>query len=354
MRFLSAFFLILSLPLYGEITYYNSNKSGMVLGPISYSNAGEFYVSKDEDIDKWSQLFIFFQNKNITKSRTEFYTANFNELIKIEFLDDNSKIIELYSNNLLVKSEKYEDDILKYEEAYDYNNKRELIKVENLNSDGEIIYTENFYRNQDGSLRKLLKSSSGGYYNHWFYKNGIIIETWLVEDDIATRTKYDNEGKVLAVIRYDGEEIVSVEDLTYSDLGNLKLSIKKSGSILLEKKYDLDGNITENRLLDNDILLRKTMYVYRDNLLFKETIIGHGKREEFVYERDNSDDISSILYYINSVLKKIEYIDSEDSEIFEYYRDDQIYLKEYYFQGERIKRDLYLNGKLFKSESISE
>ena len=71
--------------------------------------------------------------------------------------------------------------------------------------------------------------------------------------------------------------------------------------------------------------------------------------------RDSNNELSNIKYFLNGQLKRESILDSSnDSELIEYFREDELYLKEFYTHGERVLKELYLDGVLFKSESISE
>lgn len=346
--------LFFSASLYGETIYYNSNKSGMILDEIKESEVGEFYISKTSDYITWTNTFLYFENNIEIKRNIEFYTENFYKIKKNVYIEDDSVIEEIYTDNLLREIRTIENDILISKDIYTYKNNTELYMVESVDSEMNILYVDKYYRNPHGSLRKLIRNSPNGYQNLWFYKNGTIIESWFIKDIFTTRFKYNLAGKLLEQIEYENEDIVSNEVFEYSDNGTVIRSNKVSGIKVFDKQYNSDGKIIEVRILENNILVQKTNFEYVNDLISKEIITGHGKREETIYERNDSDDISSVFFYINGELKKVKLIESEDSEIYEYYRNKQLYLKEFIFQGERIRRDLYLDGKLFKSEKNNE
>lgn len=346
--------LFFSVSLYGETIYYNSNKSGMILDEIKESEVGEFYIIKNSDDIKWTNTFVYFENNIEIKKNIEFYSENFYKIEKIVYIDNDSVIEEIYSENLLREIHTINKEILTSQDIYTYKNDNELYMVESLDAEKNILYVDRYYRNPDGSLRKLIRNSPDGYQNLWFYKNGSIIESWFIKDIFTTRSKYNLTGKLLEQIEYENEDIVSNEVFEYSDNGTVNRSNKVSGTKVFDKRYNSNGKIVEIRILENNILEQKSNFEYVNDLISKEIITGHGKREETIYERNDSDDISSVFFYINGELKKVKLIESEDSEIYEYYRNNLIYLKEYIFQGERIRRDLYLDGKLFKSEKNNE
>lgn len=353
MRISICLLFFLSISIFSENLYYNSNNSGMILDKINYNEIEDFYVIEEVDNEIWTKTYTFYENEIVFKTQVNFYTDNFYELIKVVNTEDGLTIEYIYSDNLLFNVITYNNGKLVNKEVYTYN-KRKLINVICTDINEEILYVDKYFRNKDGSLRKLIRQSSDDFLNHWLYKDGIIIESWLVKGDLYTRTKYNLKGKIVDIIQYKDNITLSSEHLDYNTEGMLITSSKISGTRVIQKIYNLDGNIEESKVLDNGILVQKNNYEYNDNLISKEIVTGHGKHEETLYERDESDEVSSIHFYINGELKKIKLIDGEDSEIFEYYRNNVIYLKEFFIQGERIQRDLYLDGKLFKSESKSE
>ncbi len=354
MKILLLILFTLSIPIFSETQYYNSNKSGMILEEINQNQKNEFYIIKELKEDTWSQIFSFYKEGEIKTVTEEFYTSNYQILTKKIVIDGNKKDIEFYNNRLITKIEKYKNDLLLNSTLYNYNSNKQLSGIEQLDVDQTVLYNEYYYRNSDGSLRKIFRSTNEGYYIHWFYNDGLVVESWLVEDNRSTRTKYHLDGSLLNVTVYLDNEIFSTEKFSYNENGDPDFSKKTSGDVVTLKQFNSDGTTYEIRELNNDILVKKTQNIYEDKLLIKEIITGHGKKEEYQYLRDDEDEVNVIIHKINGVLHQKTIIQSEESEIFEYYRDGVIYLKEYYINGERIQKDLFLDGELFKSESFSE
>jgi hypothetical protein len=346
--------IFITISISAEQIYYNSNKSLMLLDPIEVNSTGDYFVIRDEHSDTFSYIYTFYKEGEEVRIREEFYLDDFLKIKKIIISENGTKTVEHYTSDLLSEVETFDSVGLLSRETFTYNNKRELINVESRNSEEKLIYEEVFYRNSDGALRKLIHKSDDGYYNHWFYKDGVIVESWLIEGDDSTRSTYDLDGKIQNVTQFDKSGSISSEEYTYNNKGILLSSIKILGERSDNKNYDESGNLIEHRVLENDILTKKNVYEYDGDLLIKEFVTGHGKREEYLFQYDEDDEISTTFYYVNGEIKRINSIVDEDSEVVEYYKNNVIYLKEYFLLGERIQRDLYLDGELFKSESNNE
>lgn len=354
MKILIILFFMLSISIFTETQYYNSNKSGMILEEINPNQKKEFYIIKELKEDTWSHIYSYYKDDVIKTVTEEFYTPNYQILTRKLIIDGNQKDIEFYNNRLISNIEKYKNDQLLSSTIYQYNIDKQLTGIEQQDAEKIVLYKEFYYRNSDGGLRKIFRSTNEGYYIHWFYNDGFVVESWLIEDNRSTRTKYNLDGSLLIITVYVDDEIYSTEEFSYRKNGILVFSKKISGDIVTQKLFNSDGTIYEIRELNSDILIRKTQNIYKDKLLIKEIITGHGKKEEYQYIRDDEDEINIILQQINGVLHQKTIIESEESKIFEYYRDGVIYLKEYYTNGERVQKDLFLNGELFKSEIFSE
>lgn len=354
MRFFVVLSLLISIPLFADIIYYESNKSGMLLEQVEVDEISQFYITREVGKDELSYLYRFYEDGIEFKQKQEFYNHDFTELSKVIYTENSDETIEIYKDDLLISLQILDNDILQIDSSYNYNKSRELIEVEYRDINGVLLYSDSYSRNLNGSLRQLSRSTSEGYYNHWFYQYGTIIESWLTEGLTTTRTKYDIYGKISSVIQYKDEVLIYEEVYIYDDDGVIIKSSKITGDRNEEKIYNRDGYISEYRILEDDILVQKTTYEYNAKDIVKEVITGHGKLEEYLYKYDEANDLSSVTYYLNRQLKSIKYLVNKDFEVFEYYRNNMIYLKESFFQGERTLRDLYLDGKLFKSESNNE
>lgn len=347
-------FLTISMPIFSETQYYNSNKSGMILDEINQKQTKEFYIVKESNDETWSYKYSFIKNGVIKTLTEEFYSSDYVNLLNKEITEGSKKNIEYYDNNIIIKNEEYKKSILLSSTLYHYNSKRQLLWIEQLGPDNIQLYKEQYYRNSDNSLRKILRSNLDGYYIHWFYNDGLVVESWLIEDKDSTRTKFNLDGALSSITNYINNEIESKEEYRYKDDSTLDFSVKTSGDFVTQKMYNADGSTSEIREFKNDILIKNSRFEYNDKLLERQVITGHGKKEEFIYSRNDDDEIKIIIYKINGILNQKTIIQSKEFEIFEYYRDGVIYLKEYYTNGEKTQRDLFLDGELFKSENFSE
>lgn len=278
---------------------------------------------------------------------------NAQKISRNEFIEGSQKIVEVYEDELLKKVETYTANSLESTDIYYYSENGELEFLERYDNNEEFLYKETYYRNRDGSLRRLVRDEFSGLYHHWFYKDNKISESWLIEGDRRTRSIY-TDGRVDRRVVYKGDEIISDETFDYSPKGTIISSSESFEDEEVQKDYDRDGFLTRARVYSDGILTKQTNYQYRDGELVLETVSGHGQRERYEYYRDEEGELTSTSYFINDTLKKRYDYFGEEGETIEYYRDGTLYQKEYYRDGERIQKDLYLNGKLFSSEKLNE
>lgn len=270
-----------------------------------------------------------------------------------EFAEGSQKIVEVYENDLLKEVETYTANKLESTDVYYYSDNGELEYQERYDSADELLYKETYYRNRDGSLRRLVRDEFSGLYHHWFYKDDKISESWLIEGDRRTRSIY-TDGRVDRRVVYEGDEIISDETFNYSPRGTILTSSEIFDGQQIQKNYDWDGLLTLERVYNDDILVKQTEYQYKDGELMLEKVSGHGQRERVEYIRDEEGELTSSSYFINDTLKKRHFFFGEEGETIEYFREGTLYQKEYYKDGERIQKDLYLNGELFSSEKLDE
>ncbi|MBN2618748.1 MAG: hypothetical protein JXR64_10615 [Spirochaetales bacterium] len=333
---------------------YNSNSAWMILEEKNSHENLEFYIVEVDNQEKWEKYFKFYNDDDLVKECIEVYTPNYTDLITKETKKNKSRNIEEYNNSKLTKIYYYQNDELESVDIYMYNSTKELINISKFDSEDELISQISYFRNIDGTLRKVVQKELDEYINQIFYRDGTVYESWLTEDSTLTRRIYRDDGLPQKVIIYKDNKIISNKEFEYDSNGKLLTQTLVKNSETEISYFNDSENITELRILGNGILLKKSLYEYRDNLLVLETITGHGKKEEFYYEYNEENKITSINEYINGILKKIHYFIDDDTEVYEYYKDNTIYLKENFYQGEKISRDIYLDGKLFNSEKIVE
>lgn len=356
MRFLPLF-LLLSLSIFPQTTYFRSNNTGMKLEEIDILdiNNEEFYISITNNEDDKIIREEFYDNSSLTWYMDKSYTNSPdlpNQIIKIE---GNIREVSNYKDNgLLQDFSRFKNDDLEYKETSLYNNKGFIKSLTRTDINDEVIYTDFFFRGSKGELRSVIRESGDGYSNHWFYSNGAIVESWFIEGNSKTRTNFTEDGDTLSVTNYIDEEVSYFEDYNYDENRVLVSIIKTIGESKEERFYNSNGYVSNLKIKANDILVRSHSYGYSDDTLISEKITGHGKIEEFIYTLDSNGDVILISYYVDRVLKSNTIIESDDKEIKEFFKDGVIYLREYFKDKEKVERELFIDGILFKSEKIDE
>lgn len=288
-------------------------------------------------------LFILLNSVNIfSQSRTV-----------SEYIEGSQRVVEIYENGQLKEVETYYSEKLESRDIYFYDENGELKYLERYNSEGEKLYRDSYFRNSDGSLRRLIRSEDSGLYHHWFYSDNKISESWLIEGDMKTRSLY-KDGRVKQRVVYSGDDVISNEQFYFSDNGLLLRTVMTSNGNETVKEYNSEGLLVRVSLLTDGILNKLSEYRYREEFLILETITGHGLRERIEYNRDDEGELTSTSHFINDSLKRRHIYLGQDGEHIEYYREDTLYQKEFYIDGERVQRDLYLNGELYRSEKFNE
>lgn len=336
-----------------ETRYYNSNKTGMLLNEISLSEAGDYYIKEERDEVNFYIKRTFNKEGKADKEIKSFYDGNFDKLLRIEESYDNEENISIFENNRLIKKEFIKDDKIVTYQEYFYTEEKLLRNIEYKNSENQLLYSDNYYRNSQGALRRVIRSSENVVSNYWYYKDGAILESWYIDGDNKTRTRFKSNGDIISSTGYINDDISFIKEYTYKD-NNLKKTLRKSGNSSVEEIYNDLGLVAEKNILENELIIKKYIYTYDGENLVKEFIGGHGLTEEIFYTLDSEGTIEQTDYYVNSELRSRKISDGEDSETVEYFKKGKLYLKEYYIQKDRVKRERYIDGVLYKSENISE
>lgn len=352
---LSVFVLLpLSSQVSSQVSYYNSNRSGMLLNEITISERDEYYIKKDIDnLNKTIEQTLYKDGK-VKKTTKEFFNMDFSRLIRSHVKEGDISSDILYFNGRVSEKKNFKDSILETKEVYKYNGFNELTSIEYFDENDSLIYSDLYYRNIDKSLRKIVRTANEGYRNYWYYKDGNITESWFIDGNLKVRSEFDDNSNIIKKTGFEDEEIIYYEDYHYSIEGILERSVKYEETEEIEKIYNQLGLVLEKNIIENGLLKIKYNNTYKDGYLVKESVGGHGQTEVTEYTLDSEGEPILTEYFVNSKLKRRNIKDGEDSEIIEYYKNDELYLKEFYTHKERVKRELYLDGILFKSENISE
>lgn len=326
----------------------------MLLEKIERSEAEEYYIHQSKDWENWTINENFYSSDELKTNTISSYSPNFSRLIKEVKVEGSEKKIDYYSSGRIEKSEMYKDSELDSIEKYIYDNSSRLVRLDLLNSSEELIYSDNYYRNRNGSLRRIHRTSDDGYQNYWYYKDGSISEFWHITNNTKIATSYNEDGEVYSKKGYVDDQISYEETLTYSKDGLLQKSVKVKGDIEEEKYYNNSGLVYEYKVLESGLLIRKHFYTYKGDSLIKETVNGHGKKEEILFTLDADGEPVLTSYYENGNLIKNVIDEGDNIQIIEFYKDENIFLKEFMDNGEKVKTEYYLDGVLFKSESFSE
>lgn len=354
MRFIVLLLIISNISLFSNTKYYNSNKSGMILNEINKNEISEYYIVQTTFRDKSVVESKFYKNSDIIKTIKETYNYKFMQLIKKEVTEDDKLTISSYENSRIIKKSLFVADELRSFIEYEYDENNQLFLSTSKDSHGETIYRDRFFRHKNGSLRKIERNSEDGYINYWYYEDGVVVETWQFDGESRIRTEYKNSSEILRKTIYEDDKVVSKTEYNYNDSGKLEKTVNVTGDREITKLYSAQGLVLEKNIIENDILVKKFKNIYEDGNLISETIGGHGLTEEIFYSYNDEDEIVTTTNYINKNLVSKNVVTGENSELIEYYKDGELYLKEYFSHKERVKRELFLDGVLFKSEIISE
>ena len=348
-------YLNFSLLCFSQQNFYLSNNSGMILDEIEQDQIGQFCIVKQSNRNNWKIEYTYYNNGNVVKYLEETYSKNFNILNERVTIENNNKTVEVFNNNLLSNITSYLEEIVVQRINYTYNSKNYISKIEYYNENNILEYKDEYYTNNDGSLRKIIRKKRNDYSLNWFYKNGKIVESWLTEENKTTRTIYLDNGKIDTETIYNNNIEISMEKNTYRANGTISFKRKVNSKETIESNYNNSNLIIDEKLYKNEILTKITKFIYDKNLYLIESIsTGHGIKEKVLYIRNEDGVLKETQIYINDLIDyKIIFFD-ENRETYEFYRDGIIILKEYYINNEKIKRELYLDGKLYKSEKLNE
>ncbi|MBE6654820.1 MAG: hypothetical protein E7608_05120 [Ruminococcaceae bacterium] len=305
-----------------KIFFYNLNgeleevkehtySAGEIVQINKYSESGNLLYRLDYEIKEYDALL---------QSRTDFnedgngfiktvYEYNKNELLqsKTDF-DDNGNTISIitysyYYENVLPQKiefydavngtktvEIYENNGQKLKETLVYNEKGQLLSLQNYRSNGELSDKILYYYDENGLNIRVENVSSSG--------------TLLC----YALTEYHPNGKIKTEASYNADGTIEYR-ADYYETGELlrEYLAHQAGNVSRTIEYSKSGNIIHNQDYENGILIVDT--VFKDSsspIMEKSTLYNEdgSLREYTVYEANQT-----ITYYPDGTVKQLVELD---------------------------------------------
>ncbi len=249
------------------------------------------------------------------------------------FTEGETRVERLYAEGVLLEERRRGSDV---DELRAYH------------PDGSLDYTERLFFYPDGSPREVRRRTGESLRVYRYRRTtGLPFEEWFEHDDQRRVWRFGSDGTLSERIVWDAEEMILREQLRYSDDGALVETLQEdleAGEELL-RRY-ADGRLVREELRRSGRLVVTTGYSYGPQ--------GRLSREErqtpdgsvvMDYDYDEEGRLASVRHLRNGAVSLVvRYADDGRTE--DRYRNGSLVLRSYFRGEDRIREELYRNGRL--------
>ncbi|HEQ71144.1 MAG TPA: hypothetical protein ENN69_01520, partial [Spirochaetia bacterium] len=181
-----------------EIRYYRSDQVGLELEPIARIRRDEFeYVLEVEKEERRAVKRLYRDDKEWKRWETLFDGQGLKTDI-YEYRDGKLLLHTMYDAKGRVKTEEaYADGKLTERRLFAYS-PRGLDYVDTLDSNGERLYTDEYFLAPTGRLRTIRRiyPDESMAVIHFTYGGGLLVYQWEYRDGRITDIRYNEDGTV--------------------------------------------------------------------------------------------------------------------------------------------------------------
>ncbi|MDA3811129.1 MAG: hypothetical protein PF518_12475, partial [Spirochaetaceae bacterium] len=298
------------------------------------------------------QEFKNFIRSYNSKGFLSFYSESKNNIPEEEI--DFRKDGQIQENRVFLK-----DGSLNFKLIYVYNENAELLQIDKKDEADNLISSIDYTLRNDGSIRSFNEYEEGNLTHGeiWNSFHGQLYMEQRQTEGKRDIVYYNEDNKVVKILQYDGENLISDEVYEYYSDGTEKLIIKTNflKSEIIQISKNVDGLIIREEKFRSDLLLYVIRYSYSaGNLVLKEKS-GSGLREKWLYTYEN-DQIKKEDYYKQGVLvQKKKYTDPDtNSYIIELYNNDEIFMNLIYEDDKKIREEFIEGGRIIRIKDLGD
>ncbi len=249
------------------------------------------------------------------------------------FTEGTTRVERLYAEGVLLEERRSGGDV-------------DELRV--YHPDGSLDYTEHLFVYPDGSPREVRRRTEESLRIYRYRRTtGLPFEEWFEHGEERRVWRFGSAGALSERVVWDGEEMILREQSTYSDEGALVETLREdleAGEELL-RRFD-DGLLVREERRRSGSLVATTNYSYgaQERLLREERQTPDGS-VVIEYEYDEEGRLASVRHLRNgAVTLVLRYTD--DGRVEDRYRNGSLVLRSYFRGEDRIREELYRNGRL--------
>ena len=362
-RVLFLVFLLLSVSVFSQESYYRSNSIGSMFEKIDPAKKDlEYYLYVN---DKFRTIIkILYKDKKEVRKWIIKRNQNAEMLSEDEYINRKITYRRIFEDGNFKKLYFYKNEKIYYIEEYKYSEDKNLIQKIVYDRKSLELYREYYNYSRDGKLRNIIRKDSNGEwgYNKYYYSTGNVIKKEALENEEGSfSSSYDNNARLInnTEIFTDGRKIVTKyhynDDSRFYDsqtfLETQKGLVLARGEILNDKFGRPVRDILKNK---DGKIISDLNYIYRtdEGLELSELLVLKGEdefRTVFKYRGDKlikkqifkNGEILNISYFEGEILEEIY------SKVESVFKDAKLVLKIYYGKGnKKMKEEVIQDDKI--------
>ena len=224
-------------------------------------------------------------------------------------------------------------------------------------------YKDEYQFLPSGGFRGLTRTYEDGkvYRSVFSLQDGMPLEEWHSFGDLAILFSYDGRGNLLRQEERREETLTELAEYHYDDKAPSRLRERKTRDYVLDREtlvlYDEEGHPKTETLSEKGIRLSVVRFSYENDRLVKKEKRGKDSRELWDYAYDEKGEMTDEAYSVNGTLKrktkypkKGEGVSEDYSSVEEFFKDDKVFLRLYYKDGQEVKSEVLRDGQVIRTK----
>jgi antitoxin component YwqK of YwqJK toxin-antitoxin module len=341
-----------------QVTWFASNPVGMPVKPITREQREEFdhYLSLEKsEAREIRRLFSREEGEVRRWERTLSPEGRIQE--ETEYREGEKKSVKRFFPTGLIREEAlFSDGKQDGSFVYDYSEGRPG-GVTFLRAETAEPYRDVFHYYPSGEFRGITRTYEDGktYESRFSFFKGLPREEWHSFSAIDIFFRYDNSGNLVLQEEKRNGALTERIEFSYGTVKPVRLLERRTKELLTDRethlRYDPDGHPREEVLFERGARIGVVRFEYRDNLLMRKEIRRRDGRELWEYRYDETKEPADEYYYVNGELRRTtRYPRGEEfTSIEEHYKGASVFLRLYFKDGEEIKGEVLLDGRVVRT-----
>ena len=221
---------------------------------------------------------------------------------------------------------------------------------------GEALFATEYFRYWgDGALRVVRRIAERGATVEYRYRDGRLVEEWLVAGGSTERTRYDAVGRIVSRTSWEAEELVEREEREYwGDAADdpLRRVVVFADGTETVSRYDESGRLLGSSVARDGEVASDRTRVFEGGLLVEEREQSDGVTKVWRYAYEGDDLVEERYLEDGDLVKVTDYRVEGFTREETLYRDGEEALRIFYDGRDRVREEVIRDGEVIRTRTF--